>query len=197
MESITLSVAQDKILQLFNNIFPISDGLSQRIREQSKLALFKKKDHLLRLNETNKSIYFILKGGVRTYYINEHGDDITSWLLFENDLAISVYSFFSQQPSFEAIEALDDCVTLTLSHDALSVLYQQHVEFNYIGRYLTEQYYIRSEAKANSLRMMSATERYLDLLKSQPLLLNRVSLGHVASYLGITQSTLSRIRASI
>lgn len=197
MESIPLSAAQDEILKLFNSIFPISSGLSQSIREQSKLTIFKKKTHLLRLDETSKSVYFILKGGVRTYYINEQGDDITSWLLFEGDLAISVYSFFSQQPSFEAMEALEDCITLTLSHEALSLLYRQHVEFNYIGRYLTEQYYIRSEAKANSLRMLSATERYLDLLKKQPQLLKRVSLGHLASYLGIKQSTLSRIRANI
>lgn len=197
MDSITLSIAQEKIIELFNSIFPISNDLSQSIKQHSKLAHFEKKVHLLRLNDVSKSIYFILKGGVRTYYINEDGDDMTSWLLFEDDLAISVYSFFSQQPSFEAMEALEDCITLKLSHETLSLLYRQHLEFNYIGRYLTEQYYIRSEAKANSLRMLSARERYLDLLKKQPQLLTRVSLGHVASYLGITKSTLSRIRADI
>ena len=197
MDSTPLSAAQEKILELFNSIFPISNGLTQSIKQHSKLANFEKKAHLLSLNEVSKSIYFILKGGMRTYHINEEGEDITSWLLFEDDLAISVYSFFSQQPSFEAIEALEDCTTLKLSHESLSLLYRQHIEFNFIGRYLTEQYYIRSEAKANSLRMLSAKERYVDLLKRQPQLLKRAPLGHIASYLGITQSTLSRIRAGI
>ncbi|SEK69431.1 cAMP-binding domain of CRP or a regulatory subunit of cAMP-dependent protein kinases [Parapedobacter koreensis] len=189
--------AHERIAALFNEIYPISAGLSESIRQHSKVITVEKRAQLLHIDETCKSIYFILRGGVRTYYIDKEGNDITSWLLFEGELAISVYSFFSQRPSFEAIETLERCTLLALTYEKLSLLYRQYPEFNFIGRHLTEHYYIRSEAKANTLRMLSAKERYLDLLKSQPQLLTRVPLGYVASYLGINQSTLSRIRASI
>lgn len=189
--------AHERIVALFNRIHPISAGLSESIRQYSKVVTVEKKTQLLRNGETCKSIYFILQGGVRTYYIDKEGNDITSWLLFEGELAISVYSFFSQRPSFEALETLERCTLLALSYEKLSLLYHQYPEFNFIGRHLTEQYYIRSEAKANALRMLSAKERYLDLLQNRPQLLTRVPLGYIASYLGINQSTLSRIRASI
>lgn len=197
MEYNVLTTAQEAVLTLFNHIHPVSSGLSNAIREHTKIECFKKKDHLLRLNETNRRICFIVKGAVRTYYIDKDGHDITSWLLFEGDLAISVYSFFSQCPSFEAIEAIEDCCMLSLSYEKLSRLYLEFLELNYIGRRLTEQYYIRSEEKANALRILNARERYLDLLQKYPLVLTRVPLGYIASYLGITQSTLSRVRAGI
>ena len=197
MKSIDLDVAQDKILAIFNNIHPLGQELTDDIRLHSKLTRFEKKKHLLQFHQINKSVHFILSGCVRIYCINDKGEEHTSWLLTEGDLAISVYSFFSQRHSFEAMEALEECVTLEINHTALSELYKRHLEFNFIGRCLTEQYYIRSEEKANSLRMLSARERYLELLDTKPNLMQRVSLGHIASYLGITQSTLSRIRSKI
>lgn len=189
--------AQERVIALFNRIYPISAGLSENIRQHSKVMTIKKGAQLLSIGETCKAIYFILQGGVRTYYIDKDGNDITSWLLFEGELAISVYSFFSQRRSFEAVEALEKCTLLTLTYEKLSFLYRQYPEFNFIGRHLTEQYYIRSEAKANALRMLSAKERYVDVLQNQSQLLTRVPLRHIASYLGINQSTLSRIRTRV
>lgn len=195
MTKTDLDQAHDQILHIFNSIYPMSEELENGIRQHSKITTFNKKAHLLEFNEINQSIHFILKGCVRIYYLNDEGEEHTSWLLTEGELAISVYSFYSQQKSFEAIEALENCVTLELTYPALSVLYQQHLEFNFIGRYLTEQYYIRSESKANSLRMLSAKERYDELVLRKSHLLKRIPLGYIASYLGITQSTLSRIRS--
>lgn len=76
----------------------------------------------------------------------------------------------------------------------LDQLYQHYIEFNFIGRKLTEQYYIKNEAQANNLRMLNARQRYDQLLESNPELISRVPLGYIASYLGITQATLSRVR---
>lgn len=197
MTKIDLNEAHAQIMQVFNSIYPMSEALEKSIREHSKITRFNKKAHLLKLNEINRSIYFILAGCIRTYYLNEEGEEHTSWLLTEGELAISVYSFYSQKKSFEAIEALEDCVTLELSYETLTHLYKSHLEFNYIGRFLTEQYYIQSESKANALRMLSAKERYHELILKKPQILRRIPLGYIASYLGITQSTLSRIRAKI
>ncbi|MDR6736594.1 hypothetical protein [Sphingobacterium sp. 2149] len=129
------------------------------------------------------------------YYLDSFGRDATSWLLFEGDVAISVYSFFSQKRSFEVLEAVEDTSFLVLSHEKLMQLYQQFPEFNYIGRILTENYYIKAEEKANELRVFSATERYQHLIQKYPNIIARVPLGMISSYHGITQSTLSRIRS--
>ncbi len=191
-----LYTAQNQILTLLRDIYPISKELTEEIRLHTTLVSYKKKTEVLSISKICNSILFIVKGGVRTYYIDNAGNDISSWLLFENELAISVFSFFGQQPSFEGMETLEDTLFLKLSYRHLTDLYIKYPEFNFIGRTFTEQYYIRSEAKANALRVLSAKDRYADLLQNQPQLLQRVSLGHIASYLGINQSTLSRIRTN-
>jgi CRP-like cAMP-binding protein len=187
----------EKVISIFNSIHPVSKNLKEKIFEGSDVIQIKKKNLLLDIGETSKYSFFIYKGALRSYYLDQEGKDNTSWFLFENELAISVFSFFSQKPSFEALEALEDCILLRLNFEKLQKLYLEFPEFNYIGRILTEQYYIRSEEKANALRMLSAKERYLQLLERYPEIIQRVSLGHIATYLGITQHTLSRIRAKV
>ncbi|WP_336834430.1 Crp/Fnr family transcriptional regulator [Sphingobacterium siyangense] len=189
--------ATDLIVKLFESIHPLSDDLKQLIEKHSYVIDVKAGVRLIDIGQVQKQIYFILQGGVHTYYIDPAGNEISSWLLYEGELAIAVYSFFSQKPSFEAIETLEPCRLLVLSYEKLNELYHKFSEFNFIGRVLTERYYIKSEEKANELRMLPAVERYRNLVERYPELLKRTPLGIVASYLGITQSTLSRIRAKV
>lgn len=187
----------ESLFYVFNAIYPLSQGLCDEIIQQSEIKQIKKRTVLLKAGETSNTIYFIVKGAARVYYMNKEGEEITSWFLFENELLISVYSFFTGQPGFEFLETIEDCVFIALSRDKLNVLYQQYLEFNVIGRKLTEYYYIRNEKQANDLRMLSAKERYTQLMSTTPQLINRVALGYIASYLGISQETLSRIRKQI
>lgn len=188
---------KNQVIALFNSIVPLGEELASAIRRDSEVVKVGKKVILLDIGAISRTIYFIYSGGLRTYYIDPEGNDISSWFLFENELAISVYSFFSQKAGFEAIETLEECILLRLSYENLMQLYRLYPEFNFVGRTLTEQYYIRSEEKANSLRMLSARDRYLGLLEKRPFLLKRVPLGHLASFLGIAQQSLSRIRSSL
>jgi len=188
---------QAQVITLFENIYPLNEAAKDQISSFSEVIKVKKKEQLLHIGDTSKYIYFIYQGAIRTYHLDSAGSETTSWLLFENEIVISVYGFFSQKPSFEAIEALEDSVLLRLNREKLNQLYIDVPSFNYIGRILTEQYYIRSEEKANALRMLSAKDRYLRLIIQYPQIIQRVSLGHIASYLGITQHTLSRIRAQL
>lgn len=183
-----------QIIDFFDRIYPITAELRSEIIACSKFVSYPKRTLLADIGQIHKNIYFILEGAIRTYYVDRNDDDITSWLLFEGDLAISVYSFYNQVPSFEAMETLTDTRTLVLSYDTLMRLYNKYMEFNFIGRTLTEAYYIKSEEKANALRMLTARERYEQLVSFYPMILRRVPLRYIASYLGITQSTLSRIR---
>ena len=93
------------------------------------------------------------------------------------------------------MEALDALKSLEASFSQKA--FEKYPEFNLIGRLLTEKYYIELEERTISLQFQTATERYLKLLQQQPQLLQKASLGMIASYLGISQETLSRIRKKI
>ncbi|AZB25077.1 MULTISPECIES: Crp/Fnr family transcriptional regulator [Bacteroidota] len=189
------NIAKESLLGFLGSIHSMSPELRAALFSNTYLQKVNKKHILLDIDEIQKSLFFIVKGVVRSYYLDSFGKDTTSWILFEGDLAISVYSFFSQKRSFEVLETVEDSSLLVLSHEKLMELYHSFPEFNYIGRILTETYYIKAEEKANELRVFSATERYLHLLEKYPNIIARIPLGMISSYLGITQSTLSRIRA--
>ncbi len=182
------------LFAVFNSIYPLSHELKSAIVKNSNVIEVKRKTTLLSTGETSNTIYFIISGGARVYYLNKDGKQTNTWFLFENELLISVYSFFTAQPSFEYIETLEDTILIAVKREKLDEMYLKYMDFNFIGRKLTEYYYIRNEIQANDLRMLSAKERYEQLLKRSPQLFQRVSLGHIASYLGISQETLSRIR---
>jgi len=188
------STPYDQLFSVFEKMGELSTALKEAIVEQSKIMSLDKNQKVLSEGEKSDRIYFIVSGAVRVFYLNNEGVETNTWFLFENELVISVYSFFTSQPSFEYIETLEDSIFIVLRKDKLDWLYEHFVEFNVIGRRLTELYYIRNEAQANSLRMFSAKQRYEQLIQNQPQLLNRISLSHISSYLGISRETLSRIR---
>ena len=113
----------------------------------------------------------------------------------ENDIIISVESFFRQTKSIESIQALEETVLYSISYNELQYIYRQFPEFNFIARVLTEKYYTLSEQRLYSIRMQRSHERYQYLLDHFPELIQRVPAKYLASYLGITEETLSRIRS--
>lgn len=146
--------------------------------------------------EPCRHIYFIEKGLLRGCY--QHGSkDITTWFAREQDMVTSMSAFLTGQPAIENIEVLEDASVKGISYDHLQLLYQRFPEFNIVGRLLSEKYYIELETRTLSLQYHSARERYLKLLNEQPYILQKVALGQVASYLGMSQETLSRIRKNL
>jgi len=184
----------ENLFGLFNSIYPLSEELKNAIIKNSEVVEISKKVKLLSVGERSNTIYFIVKGAARIYYLNKEGKETNTWFLFENELLISVYSFYTGNPSFEYIETLEHCKLIAVKREKLDDMYLQFIEFNFSGRKLTEFYHMRNEIQANDLRMYSAKERYEHLIERNPQLFQRVSLGHIASYLGISQETLSRIR---
>ncbi len=188
------------------NMYFVTEILKQfaTISEKAKIELAEmvikrelpKGTLLLEEGKTCKYLNFLESGFARAFYYQD-GKKITSWFAFENDIVASMYSFTTQKPSFENIEIIENSVFHSIYFEQLEKLYRKYPEFNLIGRLLIEKYFIELEERILSLQIQPAKERYQKILKNQPELLQRASLGHIASYLGISQETLSRIRANI
>jgi CRP-like cAMP-binding protein len=180
------------LLHLLENIGPLSPSLRQRLTGMLKMQTFKKKDYLLREGQLAKYIYFIETGLIRIFYLKD-GVELCSGLLNEGMIAISVRSFFNRKPSYEYIQALEDTQTCYISYDEMESLYQEFPEFNVIGRKLITEYYVNSEDRNYWLRKQSAQEKFAFFSENLGHLLSRVPRKDIASYLGITLETLSRM----
>jgi len=181
------------IFKFLRQVFPVSDELALhpgRILKQKKI---RRKTFLLKAGHVCRHIWFVQSGLFRCFYIN-HDAEVCSWFMKEGDVIISIESFFLQKSSFESIQALEDCEVYYIEYDELQQIYRNFPEFNVHGRVITEKYYCQSEQRLYSLRMQRAPERYAYLREYQPELLQRVASKYIASYLGLTEVTFSRIK---
>jgi CRP-like cAMP-binding protein len=183
------------IMQAVNQISPVSEAVKSRLHEYLKEERFPKKYKLLQEGQTAKKIYFIKEGFARAFYFTADGKECTAWFMGTGEFMISVFSFFTQKPAAENIELLEDSTLQSITWTQLQTLYTEFTEFNIIGRMITEKYYIESEQKSILLRTLTAKERYEQLIRFNPNILQKSSLGQIASYLGISLETLSRLRA--
>jgi CRP-like cAMP-binding protein len=195
MENINNFKEGEQLFRILSSISPLSAPLQKRMGEYIILKTFPKKHLLLKEGEIAKQIFFICKGSARAFYYDKDGKEHTTWFMTENDLMISVYSFYRQAPALENIELLEDSVLLCMRYEKLQDIYQEFPEYNLQRRLFTEKYYIQSEERAIILRTKKPAERYQLLLESFPGILQKASLGQIASFLGIALETLSRIRS--
>lgn len=162
----------------------------------SRLSSFSlDKDELLtKEGQVCQRLFFLVSGCIRGYHYKD-GREVTNWFGFENDIVTSFRSFIDRQPGHEYIQAIEPVSGWSIRRDELYALYQQHPAIERLGRITCEQYYIRLEDRYVNGHFKTAGQRYEDLMNSHPHFLQRVPLGYIASYLGISQETLSRIRS--
>jgi CRP-like cAMP-binding protein len=182
------------IIKLISTIHPISPALQDQLTLSLKEKTFLKKEYLLKEGQVCRNICFIKSGLFRCFY-NRDLTEVCSWFMQEGDIIISVDSFFQQKPSFESIQALEDSLVYSMTYDQLQTIYRTFPEFNFIGRVLTEKYYALSEERLYSIRMQRSPERYQYLMLKFPHIIQRVPSKYIASYIGVTEETLSRIRS--
>ncbi len=183
----------EKLFLILGQLLPLSLELREDLSAKVYVRKVKKSEILVSEGKVCHQLFFIRKGSLRGFHY-QNGKEITSWFGFENDFATSTYSFVSQKTGYENIEVIEDSTLYVINHDDLNSIYHKHPGFNYAGRLLTEKYYLDLMERTLSLQFQSAKENYHQLVATHPHLLKRASLGHIASYLGISQETLSRIR---
>ncbi|HEY4325485.1 MAG TPA: Crp/Fnr family transcriptional regulator [Mucilaginibacter sp.] len=151
---------------------------------------------LVKPDSVCSNLYFIEEGLTRTFYFKE-GKDITDWLSPENTFAVSIISFITRKPDRRAIELLESSVLLTIKFDALEALCAIHHDIERMTRHLISFGLVQLQQKFDDLHFETALQRYQKLMATNPTLLQRVPLGLIASYLGMTQETLSRMRSQV
>lgn len=183
----------ERLLKLLQSIYPLSPDLVEHISKVLKTKEIAKKDFLLKAGHVSRNIYFIEKGLLRCFYYLRQ-QEISAWFMKEGDFVISVNSFFNQKPSKETIQALEDCELYYISYADLQYIYRTFMEFNFVGRVLTEKYYTLSEERLEFMRAQKAKVRYEYMLNNYPDLIQRIPDKFMASYLGITAIRLCNIR---
>ncbi|SDD64966.1 Crp/Fnr family transcriptional regulator [Niabella drilacis] len=174
----------------------LSEQSRQELVKQLQKQVLPRGTILVRPDTTCKCLYFIDKGLTRTYYLKD-GKDITDWISDENSFACSIISFITRRPDRRGIEILEDTVLYVLHRDVLDELCARYHDIEHLFRMLVAHGLIQLQQKFDDLHFATALERYKILMQSNPSFIQRVPLGMIASYLGITQETLSRIRAQI
>jgi len=187
-------IQEADLLETLSFIVPIPAPFQNRVNQEVITENFKRKHLLLRPGEISRRLYFIRSGFLRAFFIDENGKECTTWFMGKGDLMISVYSFFTQKPAYEYIQVLQDCKLQSLSWQELNAYYADFPQGNLLGRIVTQKYYILSEERAIFLRTQTPTLRYEKLLEQHPDIEQQTSQNNIASYLGISRETLSRIR---
>lgn len=157
----------------------------------------KKKKDLLRIGEVCKNLAFVNQGILRSYSIDEKGNEHVIQIALENHWIADLYSFLSQQPATLSIEALEDSQVLLISSQDLDRIYLKIPIMERFFRKLVERAYVATLNRLNNNLAKSAEARYLDLVKRHSDIIQRVPLIHIASFLGITPESLSRIRKKL
>jgi CRP-like cAMP-binding protein len=181
------------MIALANSLHPNSEGINQFLLRNTYVKTIKKGKMLLKAGEICTNMYFVSKGVLRGF-VKEGEREITTWISCNGELVSAISSFILQIPTNENIHAIEDCELIALSHSDLEKLYTKFPSFNITVRKLTEIYYMHAEHRAYIARLKNADQKYELFLKQYGHLSNRVPVKYIASFLGITLETLSRLR---
>jgi CRP-like cAMP-binding protein len=181
------------LIAYFDQIQKLSKVSVQALEELCSVKNFRKNEEIQAIGATCKTIYFMASGVGRIYYLKD-GVEVTEYFAFPNELIIRAESLFTQSPSKKAIQVLEDSLVVSIPAEPLFRLFEQHHDLERLFRKLIQQAYVETLKRLENIQFLTAQERYEKLIEEKPELIHKISLKHVASFLGITQVSLSRIR---
>lgn len=195
-------IVNDKLKQtcfdLFMEQFPsLSLEAKKFTRSFLTLEKYDKKEFLFKSGEVQKEVGYICQGLLRKFYIDEKGSEIITDFSREGEYATDYPAFLNQRPSKYYIECLEPSIIVKIPYGKLQDAYRKYSGNEMYGRLVAEKVLTRETNRVESLLFESAEERYLNFLDQNKNIMNRISLTHLASYLGIKRQSLSRIRSHL
>lgn len=186
----------DSFFSYLENIQNLTPSSIDSLARLSSVVRLKKNEILQQIGKTCRTIYFVNHGAARIFYYKD-GLEITEYFAFEKDLIIRAESLFTNQPSQKGIICMEDTEFISIPSEPLFSLFDSHHDIERLFRKLIQNAYVETVRRIELIQFNTAEERYQALLANHPEVLQKVPLKFIASYLGITQVSLSRIRGSL
>ncbi len=187
-----------EILQKYiTSILPMSTDKSAFLAEQFDPIEISKNELLLKENKTAKDTFVLEWGFVRSYTFDQNGEEVTTNIFSAPCFVNDFLSFFKQQPTSENYQCLTHCKLWTMSYEKVQNCFHTYPEFREFGRMMLVTNYSNLHERMLGMIKDTAENRYLKLMKNHPDIFQNVPLKIIASYLGITDTSLSRIRREI
>lgn len=183
--------------EYLKEIKSMPDYKADLIADYFKKESLPKHTHVIQEGRTSKKSYFLESGIIRCYIIDLNGEEVTTRFFSAPDFLNDYLSFFGQKPSEENYQLITDCVVHSISYDNVQHCFHNISEFREWGRMLLTLNYNYTKTRMISFHKETAPERYLNLKNANPEILEQVPLHMIASYLGITKHSLSRIRKNL
>ena len=186
----------EDVKNVFDSYYKADNPIWEAFSEKIKVREFKKSQILKEYNEVEKYLNIIIKGSAGSF-VWDGNRDICINLLYEKSFISDYLSFLNQKPTVIKVEALEDITLWSINHKDLNELYSRSETGLRIGKAVSEMLYIRKQQQQIDLLTLTPQERYLKLIESSPEIFQRTPLKVIASYLGLTAESLSRIRKRI
>lgn len=187
---------ESELGNVIQEIYPLPKDVLDDVLSHFQELEYPKHYFLLKQGKVCNYLWFMQKGLIRHFYVNDEGKEINTWFAIDQQVITDTPSFVNKTPSSENIQLLEDSKFFAITNTAVQSLLIKHHSFALWYIRLVELHYVTQiEDRVADLQFLDAKQRYEKLLDQTPDINNRVSLKHIASYLNITQETLSRIRA--
>lgn len=185
---------RESLVNFILSVVKISKDDADQIANAFHPIEFKEKDYLLRENEVSDDYLYLERGLMRTFLYNLEGEEITIDFFTEDNIVFEITSFFNRVRSEAYIQAITKCKGFRISYEELNTLFHNKPAFRDFGRAILVKEFIASQGRNYGMINRTAKERYQNLLSTKPQILQYAPLKYIASYLGVTDSTLSRLR---
>jgi len=180
-----------------DRLHPIPETAWDKLKALFKEQRLQKGEYFIRQGQTAKDIGFLREGIIRAFYANARGQEYNKHFFIHPCFTGGYASLITGQPNQINQEALTDCSLLVANYEAFKALYQEHPAIERAARVLAEQFFVQKEQREIDIVLLDADERYRIFQKEFSGLENAIPQYHIASYLGITPTQLSRIRRKL
>ena len=175
----------------------VSDNILVSITNSFEQRFCNKNDYLLKQGKISNDYTFLETGFIRSFTFDTEGNEVTTNIYGNNSIVFEPASFIKRKPTTENFQALTDCTTWTLKYETFQILFHSIPQFREFAREILVNGFITFKERTWAMINLTAEQRYENLLNTRPDIFQNASLKYLASYLGVTDTSLSRIRKEI